>query len=246
MDESLVAFGSLDFITRHCSLYTVNSFSPLLYIDCRVSCALTIQEQSVVYRSLAAIYLCSVQFVPCFASADNCSLHITFNIIVYMSPWNFYTRRFYGTHWVFVCVCLHNSQTCVIVVPFVIVRCTHCNASRVVFLMWPLHMHCRLLLCSSCGMRWGGGFGLIALKWGFFINGLVLARLSISHFGIEHIRHLGGCFSIFRINVVSLNCIDVCAFVVTFFFSRRNCHYTKPTHQLPKKQKPLRRQSPTK
>ena len=160
MDESFVAFGSLNFITRHCVLFTVNSCSPCLY----TVCVLTTQEQSVVYRRLAAIHLCSVQFVLCYASADDCSLHITFNIILYASLWYFYTRRLYGTHSVFVNGRLHNSQSCVIVLQFVTVRCTHCNASRMIFLMWPLYMHCHLLLCSSCGMRWVRGFGVTGLK----------------------------------------------------------------------------------
>ena len=168
MDEYFVAFCSLNFITRHCVLFTVRSCSPCLY----TVCVLTTEEQSVLYRSLAAIHLCSVQFVPCYASADDCSLPITFNIILYVSLWNFCTRRSYGTHSVFVCVCLHNSQACLIVSLLVNVRCTHCNASRVVFLMWPLYMHCRLLLCSSYGLRWGGGFGLIALNWGFGVTAL--------------------------------------------------------------------------
>ena len=64
------------------------------------------------------------------------------------------------------CGFLHNSQYCVIVSLLVTVHCTRCNASRVVFLIWPLRMYCRLLLCSSCGMQdllWVVGFGVSAL-----------------------------------------------------------------------------------
>jgi len=66
-----------------------------------------------------------------------------------------------------VCGCLHNSQSCVDVSLLVNVHCPRCSASRVVFLMRPLRMYCRLLLCSLCGMQdllWGGGFCVTSLK----------------------------------------------------------------------------------
>ena len=65
MDESFVAFGSLLSVVGHRVLFTVNSRSPFLYIVCHISCVLTTYELSVVYCSLAGMYLCSVSFVAC-------------------------------------------------------------------------------------------------------------------------------------------------------------------------------------
>jgi len=87
-----------------------------------------------------------------------------------------------------VCDCLHNSQSCVSVSLLIIIHCTHCNASRVVFLMWLLCTYCRF---SAVLIVWDAGstlgwwvFGVTALKGrggGGFMVGQVLARLRRSY-----------------------------------------------------------------
>ena len=134
------------------------------------------------YRNLAGIYLCYVQFTVCYACAGECSLAVTFSIIVYASLWCLYTSRLYGTRWALVCGCLHNSRCCVIASLSVIGHCTRCGAIRVVFLCGRFVCTVVFLLCSTCGMQGlcsGDEFGVTALKgWehGGFMAGQVLAR----------------------------------------------------------------------
>ena len=86
------------------------------------------------------------------------------------------------------CGCLHNSQSCVIVSLLVVIHCTHCNASRVVFLMWLLRLYCRF---SAVLIVWDAGvcFGVVGFwcdcfkgaREGGFSAGQALVRLRKSY-----------------------------------------------------------------
>jgi len=121
----------------------------------------------IVYRNLAGIYLCCVQFTVCYASAGDSMLKIAFNIIVTTSLWCLHTSRLYGTRRALVCGCLHNSRFCVIASLLVIVHCARCIAIRVVFLCGRFVCSVVFLLCCSSGMQglcWGDGFSATVLK----------------------------------------------------------------------------------